>query len=198
MMKLRGGPVPLGMAAILTFAGQTIAEDVPKPPERPVAPAIVFFPGSGTSAEDTTGKWEGPELTIYDSQSCDAKIAGECALVTFTCDDRQGRGLGISVDAMETGQVVKWLQAEGDDPKGMQLEVKGLTAEDPPAIGGINKNDFGAGWKVTFYASYTSDPGLTIVGDQLVVKTMPRTVSLELTDANRSALEQFIQLCARK
>jgi hypothetical protein len=193
----RSGLVPFGISTILTINSQALAE-VPVPPKRPMLPAIVFFPGSGTSAVDTPGQGEGPVLTIYDSQSCDAKIAGECALVTFTCDDQQGRGLGIAVDAIETPEVVKWLEAGGEDPKGMEIEVKGLAAQDHPTIGEITKNDFGGGWRVTFYAPYSSDPGLTIVGDQLVVKAMPRTVSLELTQANRSALEQFIQLCARE
>ena len=53
---------------------QAQAADVPQPRERPVSPAIVFFPGSGTSANDQSGKWEGPMLTIYDAQSCDAKF----------------------------------------------------------------------------------------------------------------------------
>jgi hypothetical protein len=194
----RCGLISIGIVAIPALAGLALAEDVPSPPERPVAPAIVFFPGTGTAADDTSAKWEGPVLTIYDSQSCDAKIAGECALVTFTCDDRNGRGLGITIDAIETGQVVKWLEAEGDGTNGMQIDIKGLVAEGKPAIGEIGRNDFGAGWKVTFYAPFGPDPGLTIVGDTLVVEALPRKVSLDLTDANRSALEQFTALCARE
>jgi hypothetical protein len=193
----RCGMVSLGLVAIPAFAGLALAEDVPSPPERPVAPAIVFFPGTGTAADDTSAKWEGPVLTIYDSQSCDAKIAGECALVTFTCDDREGRGLGITIDAIETAQVVKWLEAEGDGKDGMQIDIKGLAAEGKPAIGEISRNDFGAGWKVTFYAPFGSDPGLAIEGNTLVVEALPRKISLDLTDANRSALEQFTELCAR-
>src|SRR5690349_9103999 len=100
------------MAASAALAGLARAEDVPAPPERPVSPAIVFFPGTGAAPDDESG-WEGPVLTIYDAQSCDAKIAGECALVTFSCDERKGRGLGITIDAIETGQVAKWLEAEG-------------------------------------------------------------------------------------
>ena len=130
--------------------------------------------------------------------SCDAKIAGECALVTFTCDDRKGRGLGITIDAIETAQVVKWLEAEGDGKDGMQIALKGLSAGGKPAIGEISRNDFGAGWKVTFYAPFGSDAGLAIDGQQLVVEALPRKISLDLTDANRSALEQFTQLCAHE
>ena len=190
--------VMAGLVAVLTMNGQVLAEEVPVPPERPVSPAIVFFPGSAASAADKPSQWEGPLLVIYDSQSCDAKIAGECPLVTFTCDDQQERGLGIAVDGIETREVIKWLEAEGEDPKGMQIEVKGLVAQDRPVIGEIAMNDFGGGWSVTFYAPYSADPGLTIVGDELVVKAMPRTVSLALTEPNHSALEQFIQLCARE
>jgi hypothetical protein len=194
----RCGLISIGVVAIPAFASLALAEDVPAPPERPVAPAIVFFPGTGTAADGTSAKWEGPVLTIYDSQSCDAKIAGECALVTFTCDDREGRGLGITIDAIETAQVVKWLEAEGDGKDGMQIDIKGLVAEGKPAIGEISRNDFGAGWKVTFYAPFGSDPGLAIEGNTLVVEALPRKVTLDLTDANRSALEQFTELCARE
>lgn len=192
----RSSLAAIGMAAFAAVAGLARAEDVPAPPERPVSPAIVFFPGTGTDPDEASGKWEGPVLTIYDAQSCDAKIAGECALVTFTCEDREGRGLGITLDAIETGQVVKWLEAEGDGKEGLQIALKGLAAAGPPAIGEIGRNDFGAGWRVTFYAPLGADAGLTIAGDTLVVEALPRTVSLDLTDPNRSALEQFTQLCA--
>jgi hypothetical protein len=188
------GWISIALAANATFAGPAFAEEVPSPPERPVAPAIVFFPGSGTPAGDATGEWEGPVLTIYDSQSCDAKIAGECALVTFTCDDDRGRGLGIAIDAIETGEVIKWLEAEGEDPKGMQVELKGLPIADPPTIGTIARTDFGSGWTVTFHAPFASGTA----GDQLVVKVMPRSVSMEITEANHSALSQFIELCTRE
>ena len=91
---------------------------------------------------------------------CDAKIAGECALVTLTCDDPKGRGLGITIDAIETGQLVKWLEAEADGKAGMQVELEGLSAKDQPAIGEMSRNSAGAGWRVTFYAPFTADLGL--------------------------------------
>lgn len=189
------GTISISLALAISAAAAR-AEDVPSPPERPVTPAIVFFPGSGTSASKATDDWEGPVLTVYDAQSCDAKIAGECALVTFTCDDREKRGLGITIDAVEAAQVAKWLEAEGDDSKGLQLDLKGLVAEAPPTLGEITRSEFGGGWGVTFFAPFSSDPGLTIAGDALVVSAMPRVISLDLTDANRSALDQFTKLCA--
>lgn len=185
------------VAMAASGAAAVAQEDVPAPPERPVVPAIVFFPGSAGTGEAGDNR-EGPVLTIYDSQSCDARIAGECALVTFTCADERSRGLGITVDAIETDQVMKWLEAEGDSADGMQLDIRGLTAGSSPVIGEISRSDYGAGWKVTFYAPFETEPPLKLDGDTLVVNAMPRQVSLDLTDANRSALEQFTELCARE
>ena len=84
----------------------------PRRPSGRSRPPSCSFPARALPRTTPARTWEGPVLTISDSQSCDAKIAGECALVTFTCDDRAGRGLGITIDAIETAQVVKWLEAE--------------------------------------------------------------------------------------
>ena len=46
------------------------------------------------------------------------------------------------------------------------------------------------------YAKEGANVCLNGFGDKLVVEALPRAVSLDLTDPNRSALEQFTQLCA--
>jgi hypothetical protein len=56
-------------------------------------------------------------------------------------------------------------------------------------------NDMDGAWSAAFYASYSSDPGLTIDGDTLVFKAMPRALTLKLDSEDRMELKESIQSC---
>jgi hypothetical protein len=159
-------------------------------------PAISFFPGSGTSSVDTEGPWNGPEMTIYDSEYCDSDNAGECALVSLSCDDQYGRGLRISIDGLELEELIQWMMAEAQTALGMHLTVSGLKPEGQPHFGEITVNEMDGTWSAAFYAAYSSDPGLTIDGDVLNFDSMLRTVTIELSAERTATLEEFIQSCA--
>jgi hypothetical protein len=159
---------------------------------------MTLFPGSGASSVDVGDAWEGPIIVIYDSAYCDSDNAGECALVTLDCDDQHGRGLGISIDGLELEELVQWMTTEAKAPSGMRLDVSGLKAEGVPHLGQITVNDMDGTWSVTFYAPFSSDPGLTIDADRLDFKSLLRRVTIDLEPENRARLEDFVGFCSRE
>ena len=184
----------IGCIAVVVLSatiGSALAE-VTVPRQRPGPLALSLIAGSGgTSAEDGQ-EWRGPTAVIYDSAYCDQNNAQECALATLTCDDPKGRGLGISVDGLATDQVSSWMK------KGLTLSLAGIVPEQAPSFGEITSNQRNGTWSVVFYAPYSSDPGLRIDGDQLVIKAMPHTIALPFAGDARNQLQHFAELCARE
>jgi hypothetical protein len=181
------------IAAVVLSAtiGSALAE-VSLPRQRPGPLALSLIAGSGgTSAEDGEA-WRGPIAVIYDSAYCDQNNAQDCALATLTCDDPKGRGLGISVDGLADDQVISWMK------DGLTLSLAGIVPERAPSFGEITSNQRNRTWSAVFYAPYSSDPGLRIDGEQLVIKAMPHTISLPLVGETRGKLDRFVELCARK
>ena len=183
---------------LLTMAALTAtpaAAKVPDPPQRPI-PALTFEAGSGTTSVEAEGDWEGPTLRIYDSQYCDEMIAGECSLVTFTCDDEYGQGLGVSIDDVLTEELMEWLRADPDQPLS-GIKITGI-AEAETFGSEIMWNEMNGGWDVTGYVAYGSDPGLVVTGDRLSVSSPAGTVQIPLDEKNRPMVDEFVRLCARE
>jgi hypothetical protein len=152
-------------------------------------PAFDLYPGSGVSSAHTKGEWESPILTIFDDADCDLPV--ECSIFTLECDD----GLKIAVEGIDEPKLAKWLGVRDD----MKIEVSGLGMEGKaPQASEILRSSLDGSWAAVFRVYYTSDPGLTIEGDQFVIKAMPRTVTIPLTTDNRATLQQFVEICAHE
>ena len=145
-------------------------------------------PGSGTTSVEAEGDWESPRLTVHE-ESCD--FPPECAIVGLSCES----WLRVSIEGVEQPALARWLSG-GDE---LSIDVKGIGGQDgDPYAVEMLRSYLDGSWSVIFQIPYRADPGLSVNGNELSISSPIGATRVSLTGANRKALDEFTQLCARE